>query len=154
MAQGVDPEAMRKALRDSARVLLADRRKLVVAKDGKTMRAARIENKRSAHMASLVEQNTGIVMDVDYCKEGEGELTAARRLRAKDAAGKAEIVAQTADALYANTPDAKRAVADGEVYVVKIKRARPPSSKRRSSASSQVRPSPTSAAAPAKATVA
>ena len=66
IVQGVDPEAMRKVLRESARVLLADRRKLVVAKDGKTMRAARIEDKRSAHMVSLVEQNTGVVMDVVY----------------------------------------------------------------------------------------
>lgn len=145
---------MRKVLRDSARVLLADRRKLVVAKDGKTMRAARIEDKRSAQMVSLVEQNSGVVMDVDYCKEGEGELTAARRLRGKDAAGKAKIVVETADALYANTPDAKRAVADGEVYVVKIKETRRTSSKKRSCASSQVRPSPTSAAAPAKVTAA
>lgn len=154
MVRGVDPEAMRKVLRESARVLLADRRKVVVSKDGKTMRAARIQDKRSAHMVSLVEQNTGIVMDADYCKEGEGELTAARRLQAKDAAGKAEIVAGTADALYANAPDAERAVADGEVYVVKIKRTRRTSSKKRSCASSQVRPSPTSAEAPPKVTAA
>jgi hypothetical protein len=154
IVQGVDPEAMRKVLRESARVLLADKRKLVASKDGKTMRAARIEDKRSAHMVSLVEQNTGIVMDVDYCKEGEGELTAARRLRGKDAAGKAEIAAETADALYTNAPDAERAVADGEVYVVKIKKTRRTSSKRRSCASSRARPSPTSGAAPTSVTAA
>jgi len=142
IAQGVDPEAMRDVLRESARVLLSDRRKLVTAKDGKTMRAARINDKRSAHIVSVVEHNTGVIMDADYCpvgstslsgrrgKEGEGELTAARRLRAKDAAGKAEIVAETADALYANAPDAERAVDSGERYLVKIKKTRRGSSRR------------------------
>ena len=128
IAQGVDPEAMRKVLQESARCLLSDKRKLVTAKDGKTMRAARINDKRSAHVVSVVEQNTGVIMDADYCKEGEGELTAARRLRAKDAAGKAEIVAETADALYANAPDARRALDSGEHYLVKIKKTRQPSS--------------------------
>lgn len=60
-------------------------------------------------------------------KEGEGELSAARRLRPA-AAGKAEIVAETADALYANAPDARRALDSGEHYLVKIKKTRQPSS--------------------------
>jgi hypothetical protein len=152
IVQGVDPEAVREVLRKSAAMLLEDRRRLVTAKDGKVMRAARIEQKRSAHMVSLVEQNTGVIMDADRCKVGEGELTAARRLRPKTAAGRAAIVAETADALYTNAPDAKRAVKRGEVYLVKIKNTRPPSSKRRSCASSATLPSPTSAAPSTKAT--
>lgn len=130
IAQGVDPEAMRDVLRESARCLLSDKRKLVTAKDGKTMRAARINDKRSAHVVSVVEHNTGVIMDADYCKEGEGELTAARRLQATAAAGKAEIVAETADALHANAPDARRAVESGEHYLVKIKKTRRPSSRK------------------------
>lgn len=130
IAQGVDPEAMRDVLRGSARCLLSDKRKLVTAKDGKTMRAARINDKRSAHVVSVVEQNTGVIMDAEYCKEGEGELTAARRLQAADAAGKAEIVAETADALYTNAPDAERAVESGKHYVVKVKKTRRSSSRR------------------------
>ena len=126
IAQGVDPEAMRKVLQESARCLLSDKRKLVAARDGKTMRAARINDKRSAHVVSVVEQNTGVIMDADYCKEGEGEISAARRLRAT-AAGKAEIAAQTGDALHANAPDAERAVDSGEHYLVKIKKTRPSS---------------------------
>lgn len=154
IVQGIDPEAMREVLRESARFLLSDQRKLVTAKDGKTMRAARIEDKRSTHMVSLVEQNTGIVMDVDYCREGEGELTAARRLRGKAAAGKAEIVAETGDALYTNAPDARRAVDRGQFYLLKITKTRRTFSKKQSRASSRARPSPTSATAPARATVA
>ncbi len=149
---GVDPEMVRGVLRKSGVKLLEDRRRLVTAKDGKVMRAARIEQKRSAHMVSVVEQNSGVIMDADRCKDGEGELTAARRLNAKPAAGKAEIAAETADALYSNAPDAKRAVDKGEVYIVKLKKTPPPSSRKRSSASSPARPSPTSATASRKAT--
>ena len=154
IVQGIDPEAMRKVLRESARFLLSDKRKLVTGKDGKMMRAARINDRRSAHMVSLVEQNSGVVMDVDYCKEGEGELTAARRLRGNPAAGKAEIVAETADALYTNAPDARRAVDSGEHYLVKIKKTRRTSSRKRSSVSNRARPPPTSATASVKLTVA
>ena len=124
IAQGVDAEAIRKVLWESARVALSDRRRLVAAKDGKTMRACRTEAKRDASMVSLVEQNSGVVMDAGCAKEGEGELTAARRLDGAAAAGKAEIVAETADALYVNSPDAERAVQAGEVYVVKVKKTR------------------------------
>ena len=152
IVQGVDPEAVRGVLRKSAALLLEDRRELVTAKDGKVMRAARIEDERSAHMVSLVEQNAGVVMDADYCRAGEGELTAARRLEAAPAAGKAEIAAETADALYVNAPDAERASKAGEVYVVKIKKTRRTSSRRRSSASSRTPPSPTGAARSRRAT--
>ena len=120
IVQGVDPEAMRGVLQASARELLSDRRSLVTATDGKTMRASRIEDRRSAHVVSVVEHNTGVIMDADYCREGEGELTAARRLQAAAAAGRAEIVAGTADSLYANAPDAERAVKNGEHYLVKV----------------------------------
>ncbi len=149
---GADPEAVREVLRKSAGMLLEERRKLVTAKDGKVMRAARIENKRSAHMVSVVEQNTGIIMDAERCRIGEGELTAARRLRPKAAAGKAEIVVETADALYANAPDAKRAVDNGEVYLVKIKKTHLTSSKRRSCVSSPTLPSSTSVTPSTRAT--
>lgn len=130
IVQGVAPEAMRNVLRGSARCLLSEKRRLVTAKDGKTMRAARINDKRSAHVVSAVEHNTGVIMDAEYCKEGEGELSAARRLQASDAAGRAEIVAETADALYTNAPDAERAVESGEHYVVKVKKTRRSSSTR------------------------
>ena len=146
IVQGVDPEAMREVVRESARVLLSDKRKLVTSRDGKTMRAARIEDKRSAHMVSVVEHNTGIVMDVDYCKPGEGELTAARRLDTTQATGNAEIVLETADALYTNAVDAERAVAGGGHYLMKIKKTRPTSSKTPSCASKTARPSSTKAA--------
>lgn len=130
IAQGVEAEALRGVLRASAGMTLSDRRRLVTAKDGKTMRGARIQDKRSAHVVSVVEHNSGVIMDAECCKEGEGELTAARRLDAAPAAGKAEIVAETADALYANAPDAKRAVESGNHYLVKIKKTRRSSSMR------------------------
>lgn len=140
VVQGVEPEAVRLVLRASARMLVSDRRKLVTAKDGKTMRASRIEDRRSAHVVSVVEHNTGVIMDADYCREGEGELTAARRLQATAAAGKAEIVAGTADALYANSPDAESAVDGDEHYLAKVKKTRPSSSKTSACASRKTTP--------------
>ena len=111
-------------------MILSEKRRLVTAKDGKTMKSSRIEDERSAHMVSVVEQNAGVIMDADHCKLGEGELAAARRLDATAAAGKAEIVVETADALYANAPDAERAVESGEHHLVKIKQTRRSSSTR------------------------
>lgn len=154
IAQGVDAEALRGVLRKSAAMILSGKRRLATAKDGKVMCAARIEDKRSAHMVSIVEHNTGVIMDVDYCKVGEGELTAARRLDATEAAGGAEIVAETADALYTNAVDAERAVKAGGHYLTKIKKTRPTSSKKQSSASSRARPSSTRATPSTKVTVA
>ncbi len=108
IVQGVDPQAVRGVLQKSAAMILSDRRRLVTAKDGKVMpgavrrrtlsrapqrarRAARIDEARSAHMVSTVEHNTGVIMDVDCCKLGEGELTAARRLDSAPAAGKVAV---------------------------------------------------------------
>lgn len=127
IVQGVDPEAMRRVLRASARMLLSDRRKLVTAKDGKVMRRARIDDARSAYMVSVVEQNTGVIMDAEFCRGNDGELTAARRL--EPAAGSAEILVETGDALYANARDAERAVNNGERYLVKVKKTPKSSSK-------------------------
>jgi hypothetical protein len=145
VAQGVDATAVRKVLRSAAAMILAEKRRLVTAKDGKVMKAARIEDRRSAHMVSVVEQNTGVIMDADYCKLGEGELTAARRLEATAAAGMAETIAETADALYTNAVDAARSVARGGHYVTKVKKT---------CASKRARPSPTNVARPTTATVA
>lgn len=142
--QGVAPEALREVLRRSAAMILSGRRKLVTAKDGKTMRAARVDG-RSAHMVSLVEQNTGVIMDADYCRRGEGELAAARRLEAKAAAGKAEIAVETGDALYTNSADAAGKVEEGGHYLLKVKKT-PPSSLRTSSSASPTTP-PSSAGA-------
>jgi hypothetical protein len=139
--KGVDAEALRKILRSSAAMILADKRRLVTAKDGKVMRAARIQDSRSAHMVSVVEHNTGVIMDVDYCKLGEGELTASRRLDTTVAAGNATIVLETTDALYTNAVDAKRAVAKGGHYLTKIKKTRLNSSKTSSCASLRTSPS-------------
>ena len=124
-------------------MILADKRRLVTAKDGKTMKSSRIEDERSAHVVSVVEHNTGVIMDADYCKVGEGELTAARRLESGPAAGKAEIVAETADALYTNATDAARTVGGRGHYVTKIKKTRPSSSKTPACASKTARPSST-----------
>jgi len=143
--KGVDAEALREVLRSSAAMILADKRRLVTAKDGKVMRAARIQDSRSAHMVSVVEHNTGVIMDADYCKLGEGELTASRRLDTTRSAGNAEIVAETADALYTNFVDAKRAVAGGGHYLTKIKKTRPNSSKTSSCPSPTTPPSSTKA---------
>lgn len=145
IVQGVDSQAVRSVLQKSAAMILSDKRRLVTAKDGKVMRAARIDDQRSAHMVSTVEHNTGVIMDVDYCKVGEGELTAARRLDSGPAAGKAEIVAETTDALYTNAVDAARTVAAGGHYLTKIKKTRPTSSKTSSCASKTARPSSTKA---------
>ena len=145
IVQGVDPQAVRGVLQKSAAMILSDRRRLVTAKDGKVMRAARIDDKRSAHMVSTVEHNTGVIMDVDYCKVGEGELTAARRLDTAPAAGKAEIVVETTDALYTNAVDAERAVAAGGHYLTKIKKTRPTSSMTPGCASRTTPPSSTKA---------
>ena len=146
IVQGVDAQALRGVLRASAAMILADKRRLATAKDGKVMRAARIDDVRSAHMVSTIEHNTGVIMDVDYCRVGEGELTAARRLDAAPAAGKAEVVAETTDALYTNAVDAARTVEAGGHYLTKIKKTRPISSMTSSCASKTVRPSSTKAA--------
>ncbi len=149
---GVDAEALRGVLRTSAGMILSDRRKLVTAKDGKVMCAALIQDKRSAHMVSVIEHNSGVIMDADYCKLGEGELTAARRLDATVAAGSAEIAVETTDALYANAPDARHAVDNGEAYLVKIKQTCRTFSKKRRCASSPALPSRTNATLSKKAT--
>jgi len=154
VVQGVDATAVREVLRSMAAMVLADKRRLVTAKDGKTMKAARIEDRRSAHMVSVIEQNTGVIMDADYCKLGEGELTAARRLEPKAAAGKAEIIAETADALYTNAADAARSVARGGHYVTKVKKTPPTFSRKSGCASRRARPSPTNVARSTTATVA
>jgi len=133
--QGIDPDALRGVLQKSAATIPSDKRKLVTAKDGKTMRAARIEDERSAHAVSLVEQNTGVIMDADYCRRGEGELAAARRLEATAAAGGAGIAVETGDAPYTNSSDAKRTVEEGGHYLLEVKRTRPSSSMTSSSAS-------------------
>ena len=150
---GVDAEALRGVLRASAGMILSDRRRLVTAKDGKVMCAALIQDKRSAHMVSVIEHNSGIIMDADHCKLGEGELTAARRLDTTVAAGSADIAVETADALYTNAPDARRAVDNGEVYLVKIKKTCRTSSRRQRCASSPALPSPTNATLSTRATV-
>lgn len=152
--QGIDPEALREVLRKSAAMILSDKRKLATGKDGKTMRAARIEDERSAHMVSLVEHNTGVIMDADYCRRGEGELAAARRLKATAAAGGAEIAVETGDALYTNSSDAARTVEEGGHYLLKVKKTRPSSSTISSSASPTTPPSSTRAGRPTSATVA
>ena len=85
-------------------------------------------------------------MDAECCKEGEGELTAARRPDAAPAAGKAEIVVETADALYTNAADAERAADSGGHYLVKVKTTRLSSSRRSGFASETTPPSPTKAA--------
>ena len=149
---GVNAEALRGVLRASAGMILSDRRRLVTAKDGKVMCAALIQDKRSAHMVSVVEHNSGVIMDAEYCKLGEGELTAARRLGASAAAGKAGIAVETTDALYANSPDARHAVDNGNAYLVKIKTTCRTSSKKRGCASSPALPSLTSAAPSRRAT--
>lgn len=146
VVQGVDATAVREVLRSMSAMILAGKRRLVTAKDGKVMKAARIEDGRSAHMVSVVEQNTGIIMDADYCKLGEGELTAARRLEPTSAAGKAEIVAETADALYTNAVDAARSDARGGHYVTKVKKTLPTFSRKSCCASRRARPSPTNVA--------
>ena len=84
---GVDAEAMRAVLRASAGMILSDRRRLVTAKDGKVMPgalrrtkvgregvrcAALIQDKRSAHMVSVVEHNSGVIMDAEYCHARQG----------------------------------------------------------------------------------
>jgi len=152
VVQGVDATELREVLRSMAAMILADKRRLVTAKDGKAMRAARIEDRRSARMVSVVEQNTGIIMDADYCRLGEGELTAARRLEATAAAGKAEIIAETADALYTNAADAARSVARGGHYVTKVKETLPTFSKKSGCVSKEARPSPMNVARPTTAT--
>ena len=149
---GVDAEALRGVLRASAGMILSDRRRLVTAKDGKVMCAALIQDKRSAHMVSVVEHNSGVIMDAEYCKLGEGELTAARRLDASIAAGSADIAVETTDALYANAPDARHAVDNGKAYLVKIKKTCRTSSKKRKCASSPALPSLTSATPSRRAT--
>jgi hypothetical protein len=93
-------------------------------------------------------------MDADYCKLGEGELTAARRLEATAPAGMAEIIAETADALYTNAVDAARSVARGGHYVTKVKKTLPTFPKKSGCASKRARPSPTNVARPTTATVA
>lgn len=145
IVQGVEAQAVRGVLQKSAAMILSDKRRLVTAKDGKVMRAARIDDKRSAHMVSTVEHNTGVIMDAVCCKVGEGELTAARRLDTAPAAGKAEIVAETTDALYTNAVDAERAVAAGGHYLTKIKKTRPTSSRTPGCVSRTTHPSSTKA---------
>ena len=95
-----------------------------------------------------------MILDVDYCKSGEGELTAARRLDTTLAAGNAEIVVETTDALYTNAVDAERAVAGGGHYLTKIKTTRPNSSKTSSCPSRMTPPSSTKAAPRTSVTVA
>jgi hypothetical protein len=124
-------------------MILSDKRKLATGKDGKTMRAARIEDERSAHMVSLVEHNTGVIMDADYCRRGEGELAAARRLKATAAAGGAEIAVETGDALYTNSSDAARTVEKDGHYLLKVKRTPPSCSMTSGFASPTTPPSPT-----------
>ena len=141
IVQGCAADSIRGVLRLSARTALDDKRKLIVAKDGKTMRACRIEDRRSAHIVSTVEVNTGVIMDAECCRVGEGELTASRRL--DPGAG---ILVETADALYSSTTDAKRTVEGGGEYVVKVKKTRRTCSKRSKPASSPTRPSQASAA--------
>ena len=104
-------------------------------------------------MVSVIEHNSGVIMDADRCRLGEGELTAARRLDTTVAAGGAEIAVETTDALYANAPDARRAVDNGKAYLVTIKKTCRTSLKKRKCASSPALPSQTNATPSKRATV-
>jgi len=122
LLEGVDGRALRSALRATAAGLLAGKRRLVSAVDGKTLRGTKREDGRQTQVVTVVEHNTGVVMDAEAIPAYHSELTVGRRMMGELLDGNSHLLVGTGDALYAEQGLARKVVARGRDYVFKVKK--------------------------------
>ncbi len=126
VANGVDPEAIRKVLRAVGGECLAEVFDAAVAVDGKCMRGSRTKSGDQADVVMAVEHSTGVVVDALDVPAGSSEKVVGRRMM-RDLAKSPRIAVFTGDALYADRPTARAVVNSGKQYAFKLKGATSPS---------------------------
>jgi len=126
VANGVDPEAIRKVLREVAGECLVELFDAAVAVDGKCMRGSRTKGGDQPDVVMAVEHSTGVVIDAVDVPAGGSEKAAGRAM-IRDLAKCPRIAVFTGDALYADRPTARAVVEAGKDYVFKLKGAISPS---------------------------
>ena len=122
IATGVDPEAIRKVLKEVAGECLVELFDMAVAVDGKCMRGSRTRSGERADVVMAVEHSTGVVLDVVDVPPGSSEKIAGRAM-IRDLAKSPRIAVFTGDALYTDRPTARAVVSAGKDYVFKLKGA-------------------------------
>jgi hypothetical protein len=120
IANGVDPEAVRKVLRKVGGEAVAGLYDLAVAVDGKWMRGSRTKGGDQADVVMAVEHSTGVVLDAVDGPAGGCEKIVGRRMM-RELARKPQVALFTGDALYADRPTARAVVASGKDYAFKLK---------------------------------
>jgi hypothetical protein len=119
---GADKSALRDVLRQTATMLTAGRRPLVTSVDGKSMRGSRRADGRIPHVVSLFEHNLGITMDAQECQPGAAELSTGRKVVREAMKSHAQLLVETADALYADPKLATEILEHKRHYVLKLKK--------------------------------
>jgi hypothetical protein len=122
LLEGTDGNALRAALRSTAADLLAGRRRLVSAVDGKTLRGTKRDDGRQTQVVTVVEHNTGIVMDAEAIPAYHSELTVGRRMLGELLDGNSHLIVGAGDALYAERRLARKVAARSRDYVFKVKK--------------------------------
>lgn len=102
--------------------MLAGKRRLVTAVDGKTMRGTRTDQGRQVQVVTVFEHNTGVVMDAQVIPPIRGELTVGRRMMKELLGGDSHPVVGAGDALYADSALARKVTARGRDCVFKVKK--------------------------------
>lgn len=120
---GVDPEAVRAALRQFAQALV-DQRGVsiaVAAMDGKTLRGVH-EDQGLAHLLHIFALESAIVLDAVPVSSVRGEVAAAERWITEIASSFPGLRVLTADALYADRGLCAAIVAQDYAYLMKLKK--------------------------------
>lgn len=120
---GVDPEAVRGALRQFARTLVAQRGGsiAVAAMDGKTLRGVH-EDQGLTHLLHIFALESAIVLDQAAVGSVRGEVAAAEAWIAEIASTFPGLRVLTADALYADRGLCAAIVAQDYAYLMKLKK--------------------------------
>jgi hypothetical protein len=120
IANGVDPEAVRKVLVRVGGEAVGGLFDMAVAVDGKCMRGSRKKGGDQADVVMAVEHSTGVVLDSVDVPAGSSEKTVARSM-IRDLAKHPRIAVFTGDALYADRPTAEIVEKTGKDYLFKPK---------------------------------
>jgi hypothetical protein len=133
---GIDPAAVRTALLDFTRTLLARREQVpeVVALDGKSLRGVH-EADAPAHVLHVFAQEASLVLDQGLVASVREEVDAAEAWIRTLAIQFPGLAVLTADALYADQDLCAAIVAQDYAYLLRLKKTKPPSSPMSSSSS-------------------
>ena len=120
---GVNPEAVRAALRQFAQTLVVQRGVsiAVAGMDGKTLRGVH-EGQGLTHLLHIFALESAIVLDAVPVGSVRGEVAAAERWIAEMASNFPGLRVLTADALYADRGLCAAIVAQDYAYLIKLKK--------------------------------